>query len=599
MAPSKPDRTQYHALAVNDNPSTSPRRAPSSPAAALDRANSVIGDYEVVFDATTHGNDLEDSGSTGSELELGSPRLEAFGITDAAEQEKSSVMGAALNFTNSIIGAGIIGLPYAFRQAGFFLGVALLIGLTVLVDWTVVLLVKAGKVSGKSSYQSLVDSVVGKRGSFLVAMFQFVFAFGAMCAYTVIVGDTLPTVLKALVPSIADAPLLSREWIMVLTTVFISFPLSMQRDMAALAKTSAVSMAAIVLIVSLIILRCLHLPESLLGDPNARFTWIGDSPIKAIGVISFAFVCHHNTFIIYGSLDLPTLDRGHLPHRVVTEETKAAELAAKFGVPVRADQTVLSHTPMQDLAKQFREKWVLAVGAEGMNGKRVLERYGFTKIVTPAEIHAWNPTIYPFGPTKQTGTAPTDIPDMANIDFAAILVLHDSRDWGTDLQIMIDVLRSPHGCLGDINTQHVPIYFSNPDFLWANAFPMPRFGQGALKTSLKAIWKELVGQDLVYQSYGKPEYLTYAYAFRRLHQEILRHPELPASLTNNDNEHFEVYAVGDNPHADILGANRHGWHSLLVRTGVYQAGIPAITPTAVVDQVESAVQFVWDRHFGV
>ncbi|KAJ3351378.1 hypothetical protein GGF32_004306 [Allomyces javanicus] len=309
MAPSKPDRTQYHALAVNEKPSTSPRRAPSSPAAALDRANSVIGDYEIVFDATAHGDALDDSGSTGSELELGSPRLEAFGITDAVGQAKSSVVGAALNFTNSIIGAGIIGLPYAFRQAGFFLGVALLIGLTVLVDWTVVLLVKAGKVSGKSSYQSLVDSVVGKRGSFLVAMFQFVFAFGAMCAYTVIVGDTLPTVLKALVPSIANAPLLSREWIMVLTTLFISFPLSMQRDMAALAKTSAVSMAAIVLIVSLIILRCLHLPESLLGDPKARFTWIGDSPIKAIGVISFAFVCHHNTFIIYGSLDLPTLDR--------------------------------------------------------------------------------------------------------------------------------------------------------------------------------------------------------------------------------------------------------------------------------------------------
>ncbi|KAJ3362174.1 hypothetical protein GGF31_001797 [Allomyces arbusculus] len=306
----------------------------------------------------------------------------------------------------------------------------------------------------------------------------------------------------------------------------------------------------------------------------------------------------------------------------VTEEAKAAELEAKFGVPVRADQTVLSHTPMQDLAKQFHDKWVLAVGAEGMNGKRVLERYGFTKIVTPAEIHAWNPTIYPFGPTKQAGAVPTDIPDVANIDFAAILVLHDSRDWGTDLQIMVDVLRSPRGCLGDvpgaqslveqakhgrrvmgsdaldqINTQHVPIYFSNPDFLWANAFPMPRFGQGALKTSLKAIWRELVGQDLVYQSYGKPEYLTYAYAFRRLHQEILRHQELPTSLTNNDNEHFEVYAVGDNPHADILGANRHGWHSLLVRTGVYQAGTPAVTPTAIVDHVEGAVQLVWDRHF--
>jgi len=30
---------------------------------------------------------------------------------------------------------------------------------------------------------------------------------------------------------------------------------------------------------------------------------------QAIGVISFAFVCHHNSLLIYGSLRKPTLDR--------------------------------------------------------------------------------------------------------------------------------------------------------------------------------------------------------------------------------------------------------------------------------------------------
>ncbi|KAI9224117.1 transmembrane amino acid transporter protein-domain-containing protein [Blastocladiella britannica] len=222
---------------------------------------------------------------------------------------KSSVAGATLNFTNSIIGAGIIGLPYAFRQAGFFFGLVLLVALAFLVAWTVVLLVKCGKMVSKESYQDLIGAAFGGRGRFLIAFFQFIFAFGAMCAYIVIVGDTLPTVLVALLGVAGDPWYLSRTFIMILTTLCVSLPLSMQRDMAALAKTSAVSMVAIGFILCTVVVCAVTLPDTLRGDPAAQFTIIGDAPFKAIGVISFAFVCHHNTFIIFSSLSTPTLAR--------------------------------------------------------------------------------------------------------------------------------------------------------------------------------------------------------------------------------------------------------------------------------------------------
>jgi solute carrier family 38 (sodium-coupled neutral amino acid transporter), member 11 len=45
-------------------------------------------------------------------------------------------MGSAfMNMANSIVGAGIIGMPYMLRQAGLVTGVALLIGLTLMVRW--------------------------------------------------------------------------------------------------------------------------------------------------------------------------------------------------------------------------------------------------------------------------------------------------------------------------------------------------------------------------------------------------------------------------------------------------------------------------------
>ena len=40
----------------------------------------------------------------------------------------SGLAGAAFNFVNSVVGAGIIGIPFALRRAGFWTGLLLLAG---------------------------------------------------------------------------------------------------------------------------------------------------------------------------------------------------------------------------------------------------------------------------------------------------------------------------------------------------------------------------------------------------------------------------------------------------------------------------------------
>lgn len=42
-------------------------------------------------------------------------------------KKKSSILGASSNLVNSIVGAGIIGIPYALRMSGLWAGVVLLI----------------------------------------------------------------------------------------------------------------------------------------------------------------------------------------------------------------------------------------------------------------------------------------------------------------------------------------------------------------------------------------------------------------------------------------------------------------------------------------
>lgn len=149
---------------------------------------------------------------------------------------KSGMRSAFMNMANSIIGAGIIGQPFAFRQAGLTMGILLLVGLTITVDWTIRLIVINSKLSGADSFQSTMQHCFGKGGLIAISLAQWAFAFGGMIAFCIIVGDTIPRVLQALFPGLVNVPFLwlltDRRAIIVLFILGISWPLSLYRDIA-------------------------------------------------------------------------------------------------------------------------------------------------------------------------------------------------------------------------------------------------------------------------------------------------------------------------------------------------------------------------------
>jgi sodium-coupled neutral amino acid transporter 11 len=209
-------------------------------------------------------------------------------------------------------GAGIIGQPYAIRNAGLVSGTVLLIGLTIVVDWTIRLIVINSKLSGTDSFQATVQHCFGKSGLVAISLAQWLFAFGGMVAFCVIVGDTIPKVMDAMFPSLNDMPFLwlltNRRAIMILLILGISYPLSLYRDIAKLAKASGLALISMIIIIITVVTQAFSVPAELKGQLRGSLI-INDGIFEAIGVISFAFVCHHNSLLIYGSLRKPTIDR--------------------------------------------------------------------------------------------------------------------------------------------------------------------------------------------------------------------------------------------------------------------------------------------------
>lgn len=144
-----------------------------------------------------------------------------------------------------------------------------------------------------------------------VSMFSFVVVSLNNKSY--LAGDTIPHVIRSIFPKLYSIPVLSifanRQFIIALCTIGVSYPLSLYRDIHKLSRASGLALIGMLIIVTSVIIEGPHVPPELKGDPNKRFSIISPGVFQAIGVISFAFVCHHNSLLIYGSLRTPTLDR--------------------------------------------------------------------------------------------------------------------------------------------------------------------------------------------------------------------------------------------------------------------------------------------------
>lgn len=114
-----------------------------------------------------------------------------------------------------------------------------------------------------------------------------------MCAFGIIIGDTIPHVIRSLFPKLHSIPILrifaNRQFIIALCTICVSYPLSLYRDIHKLSRASGIALIGMLIIVASVIIEGPHVSPDLKGDPSKRFTFIGPGIFPAIGVISFAF----------------------------------------------------------------------------------------------------------------------------------------------------------------------------------------------------------------------------------------------------------------------------------------------------------------------
>ena len=231
-------------------------------------------------------------------------------------EPKSTVPGATFNLINGIVGAGIVGIPYAVRESGLIAGVGMIALTAALTVRSLRLLIETAKHIDVQSYETLLRAAFGPAGFYFISLAMLCNAYGAMVSYLMIIKETLPPLLLGYNDGATvggDDDDYMANVILTVSTLLILFPLSLQRDMAALARTSIVSVTFDLVLVAVVVIIS-PVQESVsaaggLGRVVRDGTVQCDTFFVGVGVLSFAFVCQHASFIIAGSLQRPTRER--------------------------------------------------------------------------------------------------------------------------------------------------------------------------------------------------------------------------------------------------------------------------------------------------
>ncbi|XP_054632657.1 haloacid dehalogenase-like hydrolase domain-containing 5 [Dunckerocampus dactyliophorus] len=227
-------------------------------------------------------------------------------------------------------------------------------------------------------------------------------------------------------------------------------------------------------------------------------------------------------------------------------QTKAEHLSHLLEVEVSPDQVMLSHSPLR-MFTQFHQMRVLVSGQGPV--EEVAHNLGFQNVVTIDDLRE----AYPLLDVVDHNRRPKDIipPTKGLQPIDAVILFGEPIRWETNLQLIVDVLLTHGNPDRDWNSMqypHIPVLACNMDLLWMAEAKNPRFGHGMFLVCLESVYKKVTGHDLKYEALiGKPSVVTYNYAELLVRQQ--------AERLGWTTPVKRLYAIGDNPMADIYGAN--------------------------------------------
>ena len=240
---------------------------------------------------------------------------EGEGHGSFTKHAKSSVFMAAMNIINTIIGAGILNLPYVISQFGILVGSLIIILTYILTNLSCLLLLKSKNLCGHSKYNTIGVTCFGLIGENIIKLIIIINNLGLCIVYLVIFGNVSNKLIAA---AGGDTSVFYfQQGFLIMIVAFIIFPFVFTKSMNSLKSLSFMAVTSIVIFCIITIYNFFKTMANGKYD-NSTINFFPSSDLSIteaiinIPTVILAFTFQFNFFPIYKSLERVTDKRMEL-----------------------------------------------------------------------------------------------------------------------------------------------------------------------------------------------------------------------------------------------------------------------------------------------
>lgn len=254
---------------------------------------------------------------TGQELG-GSNRLEFLQTPANDSSRKTNSSAAIFTLVSTILGGGVLSLPFALDQCGLVFGGLVLIISALMSGYTADLLILSSRTVGKDTFEQVALRACGGRGQVLTVCLLFALTFLAAVGYIVLIGDLLVPILQLAVGH-SISPWMKK--LLLSGIILLVLPACCSRSLHSLRFLSVFSFFSVLLCAICIAVHSVQtfgIPHTVwtqqMGKPvNETYTshlklwptdWFG--ALYAYPIFGVAFLCHFNALPVHSELAHPT-----------------------------------------------------------------------------------------------------------------------------------------------------------------------------------------------------------------------------------------------------------------------------------------------------